>query len=205
MGRELGDCYLLCFYKGRATSSYGISTYKANNRGDKVIKIRQEKPEDVVAIRYVLEQAFRGASEANLVDILRQASKASISLVAIYDRQIVGHILFSPVTIAPEQIGFNGIGLAPVGVLPEFQRKGIGSKLIREGLEECKKAGYDIVVVLGNPHFYSRFGFSPASDYGLGNEYNAGEHFMAMELKKGALAEVNGIVKYQPEFKEAEC
>ena len=72
-------------------------------------------------------------------------------------------------------------------------------------MEECKRAIYDIVVVLGNPRFYSRFGFSPASDYGLGNEYGADEHFMAMELREGALAEVIGMVKYQPEFREAGC
>jgi len=172
---------------------------------ESMIDIREERPEDAAVIRYVLEQAFRGSDEANLVEMLREANKAPISLVAIYDGQLVGHILFSPVTIAPAQPGFSGIGLAPVGVLPEFQRGGIGSSLIREGLEECKRAGYDLVVVLGNPRYYSRFGFSRASDYGLKNEYDADEAFMAMELRKGALAKVSGTVKYQPEFEEANC
>jgi putative acetyltransferase len=86
--------------------------------------------------------------------------------------------------------------------LPEFQNRGIGSNLICEGLEECRKAGYDIVVVLGEPRFYARFGFSRASDYGLGNEYDANEHFMALELREGALAKVSGTVRYQPEFNE---
>ena len=170
-----------------------------------MIEIRKEKPEDITEIRHILEQAFRESIEANLVEMLRKANKAPISLIAIYNGQLVGHILFSPVTIASAQAGFNGIGLAPVGVLPEFQKRGIGSSLIREGLEECKRARYDIVVVLGNPRFYSRFGFSRASDHGLGNEYGADEHFMAMELSEGALAEVIGIVKYQPEFREAGC
>ena len=170
-----------------------------------MIEIRQERPEDIAAIRHVLEQAFRGSNEANLVEMLREANKATISLVAICEGQLVGHILFSPVTIAPAKAGFNGIGLAPVAVLPEFQKRGIGSSLIREGLEECRRGGYDIVVVLGNPRFYSRFGFLRASDYGLGNEYSADEHFMAMELRIGALAEVSGMVKYQPEFKETGC
>jgi putative acetyltransferase len=108
--------------------------------------------------------------------------------------------MFSPVTIAPEQAGFNGIGLAPVAVLPEFQKKGIGSHLICEGLERCRDAGYQIVVVLGDHTFYERFGFSRAGDYGLGNEYGVDEDFMAIELSEGALAQVTGTVKYQPEF-----
>ena len=170
-----------------------------------MIEIRKEKPEYITEIRHILEQAFRESIEANLVEMLRKANKAPISLVAIYNGQLVGHILFSPVTIVSARAGFNGIGLAPIGVLPEFQKRGIRSSLIREGLEECKRARYDIVVVLGNPRFYSRFGFSRASDYGLGNEYGADEHFMAMELREGALSEVIGIVKYQPEFREAGC
>lgn len=173
--------------------------------GSNVTEIRNESPEDAAAIRHVLDRAFSGSNEANLVELLRTANKALISLVAICDGQLVGHILFSPVTTAPAQAGFNGVGLAPVGVLPEFQKKGIGSSLIHKGLEECKRAGYAIVVVLGNPHFYSRFGFSRASDYRLGNEYDTDGHFMAIELTEGALAEVRGVVKYQPEFKQAGC
>lgn len=166
-------------------------------------QIRTERSEDAGAIRHVLEQAFGGSEEANIVEMLRKADKAPISLVATHDGQVVGHILFSPVTLTPAQASFNGIGLAPVAVLPGFQRRGIGSNLIREGLEPCWKAGYDIAVVLGDHSFYTRFGFSRAGAYGLGNEYGADEHFMAMELRAGALAEVSGLVKYQPEFKEA--
>jgi putative acetyltransferase len=167
-----------------------------------VIEIRREAPEDAAAIRHLLEQAFPGPDEANLVEMLREADKARISLVATYEGQVVGHILFSPVTIDPAQTGSSNIGLAPVAILPEFQNRGIGSNLIREGLEECRKAGYDIVVVLGEAHFYARFGFSRAGDHGLGNEYGADEHFMALELREGALAEVSGMVRYQPEFNE---
>ena len=97
-----------------------------------MIEIRKEKPEDIAAIRHILEQAFHESSEANLVEMLRKANKAPISLVAIYNGQLVGHILFSPVTIAPTQAGFNGIGLAPVGVLPEFQKRGIGVGRMQE-------------------------------------------------------------------------
>jgi len=169
------------------------------------MEVRKEKPEDGPAVRRVHEQAFGGSGEANLVEMLREANKTPISLVATCDEQVVGHILFSPVTIAFAPPGFKTIGLAPVGVLPEFQGRGIGSLLVREGLQECRKGGYAIVVVLGSPAYYSRFGFSRAADYGLGNEYGADEHFMAMELRQGALAEVSGTVKYQPEFRKAGC
>ena len=136
--------------------------------------------------------------------MLRDANKAVISLVAVCDRHAVGHIMFSQVTIDPPHAGFNGIGLAPVAVLPGFQKRGIGASLIRKGLEDCWQAGYGIAVVLGDHRYYRRFGFSRAGDYGLGNEYGAGEHFTAMELSEGALEGVNGVVKYQPEFRDAE-
>jgi putative acetyltransferase len=168
-------------------------------------EIRKERKEDLNAIRYVNKQAFETSSEANLVDLLRAANKATISLVAIVEGRIVGHILFSPVNIASAPEGVRGLGLGPMAVLPEFQEQGIGSSLIREGLKECQQAGYDIVVVLGHLDYYPRFGFSRASAYGLENEYDADEHFMALELRNGALAEVGGLVTYQPEFKEMGC
>ena len=117
----------------------------------------------------------------------------------------MGYVLFSPITINPLQVCFDGIGLAPIAVLPRFQRQGIGSGLIRAGLEECKRAGYNIAIVLGNPRYYSRFDFSRASDYQLASEYGTDKHFMAMELQEEVLAKVKGIVKYQPEFKQAGC
>jgi putative acetyltransferase len=167
-----------------------------------VIEIREERPEDVAAIRHVLEAAFGCSDEADIVERLRESGKAVVSVVAECDGQVVGHIMFSPVTIDPEQEDFNGIGLAPVAVLSAFQKRGIGSHLICEGLEQCRKAGYDIVVVLGDHTFYERFGFSRAGDHGLGNEYGVDEDFMAMELSEGALAQASGTVKYQPEFSE---
>ena len=98
-----------------------------------------------------------------------------------------------------------GLGLAPLAVLPEYQRRGIGSSLVTKGLEECRKKGCDIAVVLGDIHFYTRFGFKRARLYGLTNEYNVDENFMALELEEGTLNSVSGLVKYQPEFKEAEA
>jgi putative acetyltransferase len=169
-----------------------------------MIEIRTERAEDTAAIHEILIKAFDGPCEAKLVRLLRERKKAETALAAVSDGKVVGHIVFSRVTIARSPKNFSGIGLAPVAVLPEFQRKGIGSRLIQEGLEHCKRAGYDAVVVLGDPNYYSRFGFSRASDYGLENEYGAHEEFMVLALKPGALETVGGVVKYEPEFREAE-
>ncbi len=99
--------------------------------------------------------------------------------------------------------GLRMVGLAPVGVLPEYQGKGIGSRLARKGLAVCRDASYGAAVVLGEPSHYSRFGFVRASEYGLGNEYGVDDHFMVAELERGALDRVSGTVRYRPEFREA--
>jgi len=168
------------------------------------MSIRRETQTDISAIRKVNEKAFKGPAEARLVDLLREANKAIISLVAMFDRRVVGHILFSQITIEPNPRNILGLGLAPLAVLPEYQRRGIGSSLVAKGLEECREKGYDVVFVLGDVHFYARFGFARASIYGLRNEYNVDENFMILELKKAVLDSIVGLVKYPPEFKEAE-
>ncbi len=94
------------------------------------------------------------------------------------------------------------VGLAPVGVVPEYQGRGIGSRLIREGLRVCGEAGYGAAVVLGRPGYYCRFGFERASGRDLDNEYGVDEHFMVVELSKGALNGVGGSVRYREEFRE---
>ncbi len=116
----------------------------------------------------------------------------------------MAHVLFSPVELDPPSPHLRLVGLAPVGVLPRYQRRGIGSRLIRDGLRLCGDTGYDAVVVLGDPGFYSGFGFVGAADNGLANEYGAGEHFMVTELKLGALRGIRGTVTYQREFREVE-
>lgn len=168
-----------------------------------MISIRKERPEDIAAIHHVNEQAFGQADEASLVDRLRENGKAIISLVATEDARVVGHILFSPVTIESASKKSAAIGLAPMAVLPEFQNQGIGSRLVNTGLEECKRLGYGAVVVLGHPKFYPRFGFVPSVQYRLKSEYDVpDEVFMVLELGNGALTDCSGIVKYQPEFGE---
>jgi len=170
-----------------------------------VITIRAEGLDDSFVIQQVHIKAFGGLAEAKLVRLITERNKALISLVAVSDDKVVGHILFSRVTVAHSPAGFNAVGLAPVAVLPELQKQGIGSKLIREGMKLCKQAGYEAVVLLGYPAYYSRFGFTRAADLGLQNEYGAVDEFMVLPLRDGALSGVSGMVKYLPEFKEAEC
>jgi putative acetyltransferase len=164
------------------------------------MEIRDERAGDEEAIRRVHIEAFGGDLEARLVDLLRQRGKAITSLVADKRGQVVGHILFSPVTI-DNVPGCRALGLAPVAVAPESQRAGIGSRLVREGLR-CDDAGYDLVVLVGAPAYYARFGFQAAKPHGLDNEYGVIDEFMVLELRKGSLAATNGVVRYAPEFAE---
>lgn len=164
-----------------------------------MITVRAETAEDIPDVRRVNEAAFGRADEAALVDALRAAAQPQVSLVAELAGRVVGHIFFSPVSIASEESA--ALGLAPMAVLPEHQKQGVGSRLIREGLGECRRIGFDVVVVLGHPEYYPRFGFVPAARKGLRCEYPVpDEVFMVAELKPGALAGRRGLVKYRPEF-----
>jgi putative acetyltransferase len=164
--------------------------------------VRRERPEDIAVIHQVNEQAFGRPHEANLVDALRAAGKAVLSLVAVRDDRIVGHILFSPVTIDIGDRILPALGLAPMAVIPERQRCGIGSRLVTAGLAECRNTAYNCVVVLGHPTYYPRFGFIPASRYGLKSEYEVpDEAFMVLAWGEGVLDVQGGLVRYQPEFR----
>ncbi|BAC89913.1 GNAT family N-acetyltransferase [Gloeobacter violaceus] len=167
------------------------------------MEVRAEKPEDVEAVRRLNVAAFGRESEANLVDQLRGVA-STFSFVAVESEQIVGHIFFSPVAIAGEcAANLLVLGLAPVAVLPDYQRKGIGSLLIQHGLAECARFGFKAVVVLGSPAYYLRFEFTPAKEKGLGCEYAVpDETFMVLELESGALEGCVGIIKYHSEFNE---
>ena len=162
--------------------------------------IRPEEPDDRDGIRTVNLCAFETHAEANLVEALRQQAQPLVSLVADVDGKVVGHILFSPVTLA-NYPNARIMGLGPMAVLPDMQRRGVGSILVREGLERCRALGCDAVIVLGHAEYYPRFGFVAASHWDLRSEYDVpDEFFMALELKDGSLAGKSGTVHYHPAF-----
>jgi putative acetyltransferase len=168
-----------------------------------MIVVRHETLADFEAIRNVNLRAFKQSNEGNIVDSLREAGALTISLVALHDNHIVGHIVFSPVTVDSEEGSFTALGLGPMAVLPEHQNKGIGSQLVEAGLKESLRLGHEIVVVIGHPEYYPRFGFSPAGPPGIEWEYEVPEEaFMLVELNAGALAGRTGVVKFHPVFNE---
>ena len=161
------------------------------------IIIQKELPENYLAVREILITCFKSDAESKLVVTLRNNDKAILSLVAVQNGEVVGHVMFTPVTTSPSSIA-KGLGLAPLAVKPEYQKHGIGAKLVEEGLRLCLELGYDFVVLLGNPKYYQRFGFRKASDFGMQNEYGVDEPFMLIKLTKCDLQ--YGLIKYCPEF-----
>ncbi|MFV9674185.1 MAG: GNAT family N-acetyltransferase [Anaerolineales bacterium] len=162
--------------------------------------IRAEKKDDQDDVFAVNGSAFETPAEATLVNVLREKAQPVVSLVAEDNGNVVGHIMFSPVVL----LGYPGLkvmGLAPLAVSPEHQRKGIGSALVRAGLEQCRQLDFVAVVVLGHPEYYPRFGFSPSSRFGIDSEYEVPEEaFMAVELEPEALSGKTGRVKYHNAF-----
>lgn len=164
-------------------------------------RVRPETAGDADAVRAVHVAAFPTPLEARLVDALRAAGKAVISLVAELDDAVVGHVLFSPVSVA--RGARRGLGLAPVAVLPRVQRRGVGSRLIGAGLAAAAALGQDFVVVLGEPDYYQRFGFATASRFGLLNAYGVDAPFMALAVHADGFEGVSGLVSYAPELTAA--
>jgi putative acetyltransferase len=151
----------------------------------------------------VTTAAFGSAAEADIVETLRADGRELISLVAEEDGEVVGHILFSPVRIA-DAPGLRARALAPMAVLPERQRRGIGSALVRAGLEECRRARVDVVFVVGHPAYYPRFGFAPASRSGFSCEFDVSDDvFMVAEVAHSALKGRSGIVCFHEAFGRA--
>jgi putative acetyltransferase len=166
------------------------------------IAIRPEDAGDVAAVRQVNERAFGTKAEADLVGAVR-GSDGSISLVATVRGALVGHIMFTPVTL-DEATAVRVAGLAPMSVLPEHQRAGVGTHLVRAGLAACREQGYGAVVVVGHPEYYPRFGFTPADAYRLRCEFAVPrEAFMVHVLAAQVLPHLAGIVRYRPEFRAA--
>lgn len=187
------------------------------------IHIRPETPADVDAVRAVHEQAFERPDEADLVDRLRRTVDPLVSLVAVSDGPVVGHILFSPVRVVPSEAPPPSavsktaasktavktpvsetptlMALAPMAVHPDRQRRGVGTRLVRAGRDACAARGVDALVVLGHPDYYPRFGFRPARGFGLTCPYDVPDDaFLALELTPDALRDVAGRIRYPDAF-----
>jgi putative acetyltransferase len=164
------------------------------------VVVRPESRTDQSTVRLIHIVAFPSSSEALLVDDLRILSRSFISLVAEAGSSVVGHILFSPATLTGHS-NLNLMALAPMAVLPEWQRRGVGTQLVLEGLAACRERGVQACVVIGHPDYYSRFGFQPAANFGLSSGFDVSEEFfMAMELVPDALQGRGGQVRYHPLF-----
>ena len=150
------------------------------------------------AIGAVLRHAFPADEEAHLVEQLRVDGDVLVELVAASDTAIQGHILYSPLVIERDEGTFEAAALAPVAVLPAFQGQGIGGKLVRAGNARCAALGLEAIVVLGQADYYPRFGFSARAAESLQAPFS-GPHFMALELKPGALG-AGGRVRYAKAF-----
>ena len=160
--------------------------------------IRAEEARDITAIHEIHVAAFGGDAEAKMVDALRLAAALDISLVALLEDVVVGHVAFSAVRVDDRSIG---LGLAPLGVRPKHQRRGVGDALCRRGLLEARVRGFEAIVVLGHPRYYPRFGFAHApTTFGLRWVGGHDESFFALELTAGALRDVDGLVQYRPEI-----
>jgi putative acetyltransferase len=172
-----------------------------------MIIIREEKLEDIEAIRRINLEAFGQPAEAEIVDQLREACGNLLSLVAVQGEEVVGHILFSMATIGEEGETYKveGMGLAPMAVLPRCQGQGIGSLLIHNGIKMLRERGCPFIIVLGYPEYYPRFGFERASRYGIHSQWSEvpDEAFMILILNKTAMVGATGIARYRREFDEA--
>jgi putative acetyltransferase len=170
-----------------------------------MITIRIEQPEDIPHVRYINEQAFEQPAEANIVDKLRQASPDYLPLVAEEDNILVGHILFSLAVVENPGRRVVGMGLAPMAVLPDRQRQGIGSALVRRGLDILRELRCPFIIVLGHPEYYPRFGFELASKHGLSCQWEGVPNgaFMALILDDVVMKGVSGVTRYRNEFDEA--
>jgi putative acetyltransferase len=170
-----------------------------------MISIRPEEPKDYAAVHTINLAAFDGGLEAGLVDALRAACADSLSLVAEDEEGVVGHILFSPVVIESPERRVEGMGLGPMAVIPGRQRTGIGSALVRRGLEQLRDRSCPFVVVLGHPEYYPRFGFERASRYGLVSQWEGvpDEAFMVRVFANGVVPDGGGVARYRDEFDAA--
>jgi putative acetyltransferase len=162
-----------------------------------LIEIREEHPGDVTAIHDVNTRAFGQEQEGNIVNALRLNGAALLSLVATLGGRVVGHIMYSSMSVGV----IPGAALGPMAVLPEHQRQGIGSRLVEAGNGKLKETGCPFIVVVGHSDYYPRFGFRPASAYGIMSEWEVPDDvFMVLVLDPGKMQGASGLAKYRPEF-----
>jgi len=170
-----------------------------------MVAVRPEQNDDIVAVRVINEAAFSGIAEATIVDSLRKACTDAVSLVAVENNMVLGHIFFSMAFVAGEHEVTHGMGLAPMAILPERQRQGIGSMLVQAGIDAMRERNCPFIIVLGHPEYYPRFGFVPASRHGLSCQWDGvpDEAFMVLILDDSAMAGVSGMIRYRDEFDQA--
>lgn len=166
---------------------------------DGALVLRDADDGDRPAIRRVHLDAFPTPEEADLVDRLLDNCAERLSIVALDGDDVVGHVLFTP-AIADD--GTKGLGLAPLAVLESHQRRGVGQALTTRGLARARSAGYPFVLVLGHPEYYPRFGFRPASSYGVECPYPGvpDDAFMLLAIDTASTSRVSGVIRYRPEF-----
>ncbi len=176
----------------------GAATLAPRNVRAHIMIVRAETPADPAAVRHLHTTAFTTPEEAALVDALRAGASPLVSLVAEDDGRVIGHVMFSPVTL-PGHPDFRLMGLAPLAVLPTHQRRGVGAALARAGLDRCREIGVGAVFVLGDPKYYGRFGFVRAD--GFGCPFDApSEDWMDVELEPGYLSGATGPTRWHPAF-----
>ena len=166
-----------------------------------LFSIREEQTKDVAGIRRVNREAFGRESEVRLVDRLRDSGLVVASLVAVENGGVIGHILFSRLPIEGGSAILQAAALAPMSVAPSRQRQGIGSALVRRGLDLCRERGFAVALVVGHIGYYPRFGFSAEKAKCISSVYS-GPHFMALELAPRALEGVVGLAAYPAAFAE---
>ncbi len=165
--------------------------------------VKQESKKDYRGITHCNDFAFKQREEGVLVESIRKNPKfiPELSLIAEVDAEIIGHILFFPIIIISKQTSFSSLSLAPMSVVPEYQNKGIGTELVKSGMEKARELGFESVIVLGHEKYYPRFGFKPASNWNIKSPFPVPDGaFMAIELIPNALIKVNGIVIYPKEY-----
>lgn len=202
MGKDkqtLNAVIYLRFYFGEACAIKDQGCVWLKNRSYKMldkVTVRLESEKDHAEVRSLITEAFGQDDEAKLVEVLRKRDEAVISLVACYEDKVIGHIMFSKMQ-SPE----GGLGLAPVCVVPNHQNKGLGAKLIEEGLSMARDHGWRFVVVLGEPKYYGRFGFDAKLAQSFASPF-AGPYLMAMELVEDTLQGKSGNLSYSKAFDE---